>query len=97
MVPPAPGCPSQYFLPFSVFLAVLLVIGVTHYTTLRHCERPSLPQNVVNTSTVTIDGGALKAMSETEIEAQLSIQRSAVAKNDRVLMHHIVHRSGKQT
>ncbi len=83
-------------LPFSAFLAALLLIGVIHYNTAVFCERrPYSPLDVLNMSTVTIDGGALEPMSKTEGEAQLSIQRSAVDKNDRVLMHKIVNRRGK--
>ncbi len=86
-------------LPFSAFLAAaLLVIGVIHYTTaVLFCKRrPSSLLDLLTISTVPFDGGALEeAMSKTECEAQLSIQRSVVDKNGRVLMHKIVNRRGK--
>eukprot|EP01084_Bolivina_argentea_P028510 52991_1 len=89
----SPGTPCTR-LPFSAFLASLLVIGVIHYTTAVFCERPLSPTRCANRSIGTTDSGALEGMPETEGEAQLSIQRSAIDKNGRVLMHKIVNRKG---
>ncbi len=61
------------------------------------CERPLSPTRCANRSIGTTDSGALEGMPETEGEAQLSIQRSAIDKNGRVLMHKIVNRKGKQS